>query len=142
MQNTLHTEKTSYEIWTKLCEIYKIYNASTPNKWENDFYLEQISASCAANDAWESTEGSLMIVTNDKLIFSSWEGTPAGDLNFLLDVLDMYPALKVVPLGKYFHDLIFLMNTKSICKYQSLKVSAINLDIQKYNSNALREYKA
>lgn len=135
-----NTEETLETLWQMLLTTYRTYNAAAPDKWEEPYYLGELEQALDEQGVWESAEGSLMAVNNNELIFSSWKGTPMGDLNLLLDVLDKYPDLRVVPLGKYFHDLVFLMNTASIRKYHQHQVRCIRLDIEKYNTNNLREF--
>ncbi len=115
------------------------YNGRALDKWEADYYLEELEQSIDSGQCW-SMDQSIMAVNDDLLIYTAWKGAGQADFAFLMQVIAKYDDLRVVPLGKYFQDLTFLMNGVSMKKWHGGHGSTIRLDFHRYNTPGLQEY--
>ena len=139
MLNIRNYNGSAEELYEQLATDYLKYNGQLPDRWEEPYYLDQIEQSLDTDNCWIHKQ-SLMVVNQDALIYSSWKGTGHDDLLFILDILDKYDDLRIVPLGKHFQDMEFLMNKRGIQMYHSSGSAQIRLDINIYHVNDIREY--
>jgi len=119
---------------------FEKYNNQPIDDWQSTYYLAHIRSAIANDECWITDDDSIMVINDNLLIYSVWNGTALDDFLFLFETLEPYNDLRVVPLGKYFHDLSWLMNNVSMKKFHLGQVSCIRLEIAKYDIPDIKEY--
>lgn len=110
---------------------------------EEEFFLDSLAKSVKEGNAWSYKKSHIFIISSgsDFLIaYNNLKSEPLEDFHLLEFVIRKYPDLYLSPLGEYLYNLAFLYNRRSITKFITGRGSKVNLDINPYRLDMVKEW--
>ena len=107
------------------------------------YLREQIELSVETGNAWKCGTSFVYLVKTDDIatiVALRFNGEIQNDIRLLAYVYEFYPEIRLLPLGEWLYDIVFLITLPSLRKFRSIRSSTVRLQPYTYQIQNLKWY--
>ena len=120
------------KIFSRLSTDFEKYNGRPLDRWEHDYYKNALIDALYNGNCW-THNGSIIAIKDNSIFYTAWQGNWEIAFKFLIEILSKYINITVTPFGSHLHDLLFIMNARSVSKFQKGMAASIRLESARFD---------